>query len=91
MAPTHATKAQRRYRYYVSRGLTERKTPVDGWRVPAAELENAVQSTLADWIGIHAASLLAAHDPLALIASAKRQLIGQGVLELRRLGSSRRC
>jgi hypothetical protein len=41
LTPTHAKKGQRRYRYYVSRGLLK-GVGADGWRVAAAELEGIV-------------------------------------------------
>ena len=41
MVPSHATKAGRRYRYYVSRPATEK--PQDaGWRLPALTIEDTV-------------------------------------------------
>jgi site-specific DNA recombinase len=48
LAPSHAVKTGRRYRYYVSKHLV-RDSGVgrkDGWRIPAAELERAVCNAL---------------------------------------------
>jgi hypothetical protein len=52
ISPTHATKNGRRYRYYVSRRLlvdpnSERS---EGWRLPAAELEQVVQAQLIQFL-----------------------------------------
>jgi len=44
LTPSHARKGERRYRYYISRGLTvgpARRVP-DGWRLPAIEIERTV-------------------------------------------------
>jgi DNA invertase Pin-like site-specific DNA recombinase len=65
MSPTHANKKGKRYRYYVSRRIINKKaTGAEGWRISARELESAVQSfaihlltdhsQLAAWIGEHA-------------------------------------
>jgi DNA invertase Pin-like site-specific DNA recombinase len=44
LTPSHARKGERRYRYYISRGLTIGPTHRvhDGWRLPAPELERTV-------------------------------------------------
>jgi hypothetical protein len=44
LTPSHARKGERRYRYYVSRGLTigPAHRVRDGWRLPAAEIERTV-------------------------------------------------
>jgi site-specific DNA recombinase len=44
LTPSHAVKGERRYRYYVSRGLitgTPKQTE-SGWRIPAAEIERSI-------------------------------------------------
>jgi DNA invertase Pin-like site-specific DNA recombinase len=47
LCPTHASKKGRRYRYYISKRLMHRSSDaVDGWRLPARELENAVLTAL---------------------------------------------
>jgi len=52
MAPTHATKKGRRYRYYVSRPLitNDQTDGSAGLRVPAEEIEQAVTSRLRQWL-----------------------------------------
>ena len=66
MAPTHTNKRGTRYRYYMSGRLRVAKADdIDGWRISARELENAVRefairllndkSRLADWIAEHSA------------------------------------
>ncbi len=51
LSPSHAVKAGRRYRYYVSRRLArEPNTRGDGWRLPARELERAVVSALTSYL-----------------------------------------
>ena len=43
MRPTHANKAGRRYRYYISTALAEKSAAaVDGWRLPARAIEEVV-------------------------------------------------
>jgi DNA invertase Pin-like site-specific DNA recombinase len=65
MSPTHANKKGKRYRYYMSRRIINKKsTGAEGWRISARELESAVQSftihlltdhsQLAGWIVEHA-------------------------------------
>src|SRR6516162_1450467 len=46
LTPSHARKGERRYRYYISRGLTigAAHRVHDGWRLPAAEIERTVAS-----------------------------------------------
>lgn len=52
LSPTHATKNGRRHRYYVSRRvLVDRKSEgSEGWRLPAAELEQVVQTQLIQFL-----------------------------------------
>ena len=43
MVPSHANKAGRRYRYYLSKALKEESADaVDGWRLPARMIEEVV-------------------------------------------------
>ncbi len=44
LTPSHARKGERRYRYYISRGLTigPAHRVRDGWRLPAPEIERTV-------------------------------------------------
>jgi DNA invertase Pin-like site-specific DNA recombinase len=52
MTPRHTTKGTRRYRYYVTAPDTpDGRTPTSGWRLPAGEIEQLVQSRLAAWLG----------------------------------------
>jgi site-specific DNA recombinase len=52
MTPRHTTKGTRRYRYYVTAPATpDGRTPTSGWRLPAGEIEQLVQSRLAAWLG----------------------------------------
>ncbi len=47
MAPSHANKAGRRYRYYISKAKTESDSgPATGWRLPAPEIETVVLNGL---------------------------------------------
>src|SRR6202035_4466350 len=53
LTPTHATKAGRRYRYYVSRPLvteTAKQHP-GAWRIPATQLENLIATEAATMLG----------------------------------------
>ncbi|MCC6983081.1 MAG: recombinase family protein [Bauldia sp.] len=52
LAPTHAVKQGRRYRYYVSQRLLRapRRTS-DGWRLPAQELEGVVVNLVGEVLG----------------------------------------
>jgi site-specific DNA recombinase len=61
LTPTHATKAGRRYRYYVSRPLvTEMAEQMPGaWRLPASQLENLIAT--------EAASMLAEPSTIAAV------------------------
>ncbi len=51
LCPTHATKRGRRYRYYISKRLVhdERKS-YDDWRLPARELERAVERCICGFL-----------------------------------------
>ena len=80
LAPSHAVKKGRRYRYYVSHHLTTegKRAERKGWRIPAADLEGLVVTRLKGWLGDAAAvSEIVEDDPLdpsahaALITSAK--------------------
>ena len=47
MAPSHANKAGRRYRYYISKANAESASgPATGWRLPAPEIETVVLNGL---------------------------------------------
>ena len=68
---THANKAGRRYRYYVSRALHDADTS-QGMRVPALELETAVAQRLAE----------AFDDPFALAGAASLSIVASGAAGL---------
>jgi site-specific DNA recombinase len=52
LTPTHSSKGNRRYRYYVSQDLNGRVRDdlASGLRIPAPELENAVRHGLSDYL-----------------------------------------
>ncbi len=51
LCPTHASKKGRRYRYYISKRLMHRSnSDVDGWRIPAKELDGAVLRVVSDFL-----------------------------------------
>ena len=51
LCPTHATKQGRRYRYYISKRLMHRTdSSVDGWRLPAKELDGAVSQAVSHFL-----------------------------------------
>jgi hypothetical protein len=54
MTPSHATKAGRRYRYYVSRLPEDTETDTGvAWRLPAPALEDAVLNGILAFLGDH--------------------------------------
>ena len=57
MTPTHATKHNIRYRYYVSRSLLAGKVKHSGQRIPAASLEALVIGRIHNWLGDRTAML----------------------------------
>ena len=57
MTPTHATKHNTRYRYYVSRSLLAGKVKHSGQRIPAASLEALVIGRIHNWLGDRTAML----------------------------------
>jgi site-specific DNA recombinase len=57
MTPTHATKHNTRYRYYVSRSLLAGAMKYSGQRVPATSLEALVIGRIHNWLGDRAAML----------------------------------
>ncbi len=66
LSPTYTEKAGARYRYYISHRLMRKggRSPDDGWRLPAAQIERPVLDTLCDHLA----------DPLKVM-----DLIGQGL------------
>jgi len=57
MSPTHATKNNTRYRYYVSRSLLAGIEKNSGQRIPASRLEVLVTGRLQNWLADRAAML----------------------------------
>jgi site-specific DNA recombinase len=57
MTPTHATKHNTRYRYYVSRSLLAGAMKYSGQRVPATSLEALVIGRIHNWLGDRAGML----------------------------------
>src|SRR5215203_1787435 len=57
MTPTHATKNDTRYRYYVSRSLLAGTMKHSGQRIPASTLETLVTRRIHNWLGDRAAML----------------------------------
>ncbi len=87
LTPTHAVKAGRRYRYYVSRPLVTgtRASAGDGVRCPAGEVEALVTTRLLGLLGDRAALFGALRDAGALPATAAEQgRVLQGAAELAR-------
>ena len=71
MAPSHATKGARRYRYYVTKREVG-SAYEHAWRMPAPELEELVITRLAGWLTDRAiASTLAGDDPAPLVRAAE--------------------
>ena len=75
LTPTHAVKAGRRYRYYVSRPLVTgtRASAGDAVRCPAGEVEALVTTRLLHLLGDRAALFGALQDAGALPATAAEQ------------------
>ena len=49
LTPSHAVKAGRRYRYYVSQALVQESgIKQEGWRIPAEEIEGAVRTAISN-------------------------------------------
>jgi site-specific DNA recombinase len=57
MTPTHATKNNTRYRYYISRSLLAGAMKNSGQRIPASGLEALVIGRIHNWLGDRAAML----------------------------------
>ena len=76
MSPTHATKNNTRYRYYVSRPLLAGSTKDSGQRIPASGLEALVICRIHNWLGDRAAMLdiIQSHTSDATIQ--KRLMVG---------------
>jgi DNA invertase Pin-like site-specific DNA recombinase len=46
LTPSHTVKSGRRYRYYVSRAVGRKRRGASGWRLPALEIERAVEQAV---------------------------------------------
>lgn len=57
MSPTHATKNNTRYRYYISRSLLVGTVKHSGQRIPASRLEALVIGRIHNWLSDRAAIL----------------------------------
>jgi hypothetical protein len=82
---THAVKAGRRYRYYISKRLMhDRHKHTDGWRLPAQELEALVQKLLADALAQSQRKRLNSGDEPPAERDGSEQILSNGALEERR-------
>lgn len=58
LTPSHARKGTRKYRYYISRALTDGILPAGrGWRLPARDLEHRVAAAVGAMLGDESALL----------------------------------
>jgi len=76
MTPTHATKNNTRYRYYISRSLLARTLEESGQRIPAAGLEALVIGRIHNWLGDRAAMLDIIQSHTSNAATQKRLMNG---------------
>ena len=78
MTPTHAVKAGKRYRYYISRSLVtgQQSDARQAFRYPAAEVEQAVSERLRAWLA-DAGAVLAATASTAVDVDQQRAVIGR--------------
>ena len=76
MSPTHATKNDVRYRYYVSRSLLAGPMKYSGQRVPATSLEALVIGRIHNWLGDRAAMLDIIESHTSDAATQKRLMNG---------------
>jgi hypothetical protein len=76
MSPTHATKNNTRYRYYVSRPLLAGSTKDSGQRIPASGLEGLVIGRIHNWLGDRAAMLNIIQSHTSDATTQKRLMVG---------------
>ena len=76
MSPTHATKNNTRYRYYISRSLLAGTVKHSGQRIPAASLEALVIGRIHNWLGDRAAMLDIIQSHTSDAATQKRLMDG---------------
>ncbi len=78
LTPTHTkTRSGKRLRYYVSHRLVRRsgEQGVDGWRLPAAELEQKIERTVREHLGSPAlAAVIGSKGPAAAIAALRDRI-----------------
>jgi hypothetical protein len=76
MSPTHATKNNTRYRYYISRSLITGAVKHSGQRIPASNLEALVIGRIRNWLGDRAATLGIIQSHASDAATQKRLIDG---------------
>jgi hypothetical protein len=76
MSPTHATKNNTRYRYYVSRPLLAGTIKHSGQRIPASNLEALVTGRIFNWLGDRAAMLDIIQSYTSDVTTQKRLMVG---------------
>jgi site-specific DNA recombinase len=76
MSPTHATKNNTRYRYYISRSLLAGTVKHSGQRIPASSLEALVIGRIHNWLGDRAAMFDIIQSHVSDAASQKRLIDG---------------
>jgi hypothetical protein len=76
MSPTHATKNNTRYRYYVSRPLLAGTIKHSGQRIPASNLEALVTGRIFNWLGDRAAMLDIIQSHTSDATTQKRLMVG---------------
>jgi DNA invertase Pin-like site-specific DNA recombinase len=76
MSPTHATKNDIRYRYYISRSLLAGAVKHSGQRIPASSLEALVMGRIHNWLGDRVAMLDIIQSHTSDAASQKRLMVG---------------
>jgi DNA invertase Pin-like site-specific DNA recombinase len=76
MTPTHATKNNTRYRYYISRSLLAGLAKHSGQRIPASNLEALVIGRIYNWLSDRAAMLDIIQSHTSEAGSQKRLIVG---------------
>ena len=76
MSPTHATKNNTRYRYYVSHSLLVGTVKHSGQRIPASSLEALVTRRIHGWFGDRATMLDIFQSHTSDAATQKRLMVG---------------
>ena len=76
MSPTHATKNNTRYRYYVSRPLLAGIIKHSGQRIPASNLEALVTGHIFNWLGNRAAMIDIIQSHTSDATAQKRLMVG---------------